>query len=116
MPFHFTPTSVTEADGIVVPTQIGNKAQLLSFLARSVPLPDYFGQNWDALDECLSDLEWLDRPKIILIHRDIPLQHAPVDQRLYLEILADAARKSDRLSIFFPESCRAQVTRILSAA
>jgi len=113
-PFHFAPTSRAEANGIVIPYEIENKAELLAHLARAVPLPDYFGQNWDALEECLTDLGWLDRPKLILIHRDIPLTNAPAEQRLYLEILADAARKSDRLSIFFPENCRAQVTRILS--
>lgn len=113
MPFHFTSAA---AHGINVPAKIESKAELLALLARAIPLPGYFGQNWDALEECLTDLEWLNRPKIVLIHHDIPLPNAAADQRSYLEILAAAAEKSDRLEIIFPESCRAQVQRILSRA
>jgi len=29
--------------------------------------PDYFGSNWDALDECLADLDWLDLPGYVLL-------------------------------------------------
>jgi hypothetical protein len=112
-PFHFTST---EVGGIVIPAKIESKAELLALLARAIPLPDYFGQNWDALEECLGDLEWLDRRKMVLIHHDIPLQNAPAEQRTYLEILAHAAKKSERLEIIFPESCRAHVQRILSPA
>lgn len=30
--------------------------RLFDELSRSLDLPDYFGRNWDALDECLRDL------------------------------------------------------------
>ena len=29
--------------------------------------PSYYGQNMDALNDCLSDLEWLDKPNYILV-------------------------------------------------
>ena len=36
---------------------ISNKGELLASLAAAMSLPEYFGMNWDALDECLQDLE-----------------------------------------------------------
>lgn len=42
------------------------KDELLRRIARSFDFPAYFGHNWDALDECLGDLAWLDAPGFVL--------------------------------------------------
>jgi RNAse (barnase) inhibitor barstar len=38
---------------------VKSDSEILNLLAKTMKFPDYFGQNWDALDECLSDMEWL---------------------------------------------------------
>jgi len=35
------------------------KAPLLEELARTLAFPAHFGRNWDALEDCLTDLSWL---------------------------------------------------------
>jgi RNAse (barnase) inhibitor barstar len=49
----------------------GHKMQRLSHLydefAAALQFPDYFGENWDALDECLADLEWLPAAGYVLL-------------------------------------------------
>lgn len=35
-----------------------DKASLLAALAGALSFPDWFGGNWDALEECLGDLSW----------------------------------------------------------
>lgn len=47
--------------------QLGDKATLLAELGRVLDFPDYYGGNWDALDECLADLSWHDGPLRVLI-------------------------------------------------
>ena len=44
---------VVRLDGLHIRT----KRELLNALANALEFPDYFGRNWDALDECLGDIE-----------------------------------------------------------
>jgi hypothetical protein len=43
----------------VDPAQISSEEELLSAVAEALRFPDYFGGNWDALDDCLRDMNWL---------------------------------------------------------
>ena len=118
IPFHFKPQSSLDAGkkDIVLPAKLESKAELLSFLQHAIPLPDYFGHNWDALRECLSELESHDRPKLSLIHQDLPRSNMPADQRIYLQLLAKAASEANRLIVVFPEDCRAHVLHLLDSS
>ena len=67
-------------------------AGLLTEHARALDFPDYFGHNWDALEESLTDLEWLPAKGYILLITDAG-RVLPDDEEEYetfLEILRDA--------------------------
>ena len=51
-----------EASGILVAkVRFAAKEQLLKNIARALSFPGWFGHNWDALEDCLSDLSWRER-------------------------------------------------------
>jgi len=62
------------ARGIAVVTidgsRIRDKDTFLDEFARELKFPDYFGKNWDAFEECLQDLAWLQAGGLLLIYRD----------------------------------------------
>ncbi len=37
---------------------VATKDVLFDRLARALAFPDWFGRNWDALEDCLADLSW----------------------------------------------------------
>ncbi len=67
-------------------------SDLLTEFARALDFPDYFGHNWDALEECLADFEWLRATGYILLITDAHTV-LPDDEDEYetlLEVLSDA--------------------------
>jgi RNAse (barnase) inhibitor barstar len=48
-----------------------DKARVMDDLARAFSFPDYFGRNWDAVSDCLSDFRDT-RPRSVTVIRDIP--------------------------------------------
>ena len=43
------------------------KSQLMKNIAKALEFPDWFGHNWDALEDCLTDLSWRDAPGYVLL-------------------------------------------------
>jgi RNAse (barnase) inhibitor barstar len=67
-------------------------AGVFTEFARALGFPDYFGHNWDAMEECLADLEWLPAKGYVLLITDAQ-EVIPDDEEEYetlLEILSDA--------------------------
>lgn len=75
-----------------LPPGIDSKDKLLRTLAQQLKFPDYFGMNWDALNDCLCDFDWTDKPEIYLLHQDVPLMNDKKEQCTYLEILTEATQ------------------------
>ena len=72
---------------------VGGKSELMAALAKGLKLPEHFGNNWDALADCLEDSEWLGTHGIVVV-----LRHAagynkayPADWKTLEEILSEAA-------------------------
>jgi RNAse (barnase) inhibitor barstar len=47
--------------------KVRSKGGLLDEFAKTLKFPEHFGRNWDALNDCLSDLSWLDGKGWVLI-------------------------------------------------
>ena len=48
-----------------------NEERVMDELARAFSFPDYFGRNWDAVNDCLADVR-ASRPNLVVVFRDIP--------------------------------------------
>ncbi len=72
-------------------TFIANKTELLRQTAAAMNFPDYFGQNWDALEDCLTDLDWLAARQYVLLFTQPEnfARTAATDWQTLLEILQD---------------------------
>ena len=98
-----------------VPHGLETKQQLLDTLARGLDLPDYFGWNWDALDECLRDLSWIEHPRrIVLLHEGVPFPDGSDDRAIYLDLLKNAVSSwgpgaPHELIVVFPRECQPDI-------
>jgi RNAse (barnase) inhibitor barstar len=72
---------------------VHDKADLLAALAKGLDFPDWFGGNWDALADCLTDLSWKRASGYVLVldkAKHFTAAHAE-DYAAALEVMHHAA-------------------------
>jgi hypothetical protein len=72
---------------------VTDKAQFLALCKKQMKLPPHFGDNWDALADCLRDFAWLQSKGYVLHlgHGEKFAKAAPDDYRTALAVLGEAA-------------------------
>jgi hypothetical protein len=71
-------------------TGAAGKETLIERIAKALAFPAWFGANWDALEDCLSDLSWMTAGGYVLLIEGaaaVPL----VERGTLVDILASAA-------------------------
>ncbi|MGH9526411.1 MAG: barstar family protein [Terriglobales bacterium] len=72
------------------------RREALDEMAAALQFPWYFGENWDALDECMQDLEWLGAKHVVIAVGDASelLADAPErDRETFAGVMKRAARE-----------------------
>lgn len=64
------------------------KVNLFDSLARALAFPDWFGRNWDALEDVLTDLSWRKGDGHVVLFRSYPSGEELV---ILLDVLRSAA-------------------------
>lgn len=80
-----------------VSTAISTKDELLTAIARSLRLPDYFGANWDALEECLREA----RGTIVIRDATRLWSSIPRELGTLVEIVLSVAGEGTPLTLIF---------------
>jgi len=90
--FEFTslppqPEEFTGAAMARVYQPFGGKLELLFALATQLSFPEYFGANWDALEESLQDLLPNHGRALVIVHEALPASLTDSELLSYLAVL-----------------------------
>jgi len=72
----------------VVKISLVDKKTAIQSIASALEFPDWFGNNWDALEDCLSDLSWRAGNGHVLLLSGAP---AGDERGILLDVLAASA-------------------------
>jgi len=72
--------------------EIHDKDQLLKQAALALRFPEYFGNNWDAFADCLTDMSWHETDGFVILydHFDSLAAHSPRDFEMALDIFKES--------------------------
>jgi len=74
---------------------VATGVDLFNVLAKAMQFPTYYGKNWDAVDECLRDLDWLPATGYVLLlhHSQYLWRQVPRDAGMLIESWLFAAEE-----------------------
>jgi hypothetical protein len=101
---------------VLITSGIEGKDALLRAYQEAFNFP-YFRMNWDALQDCLRDLSWINAERVVIIHDDLPSLEES-DLRTYLAILSDtviewADDSGKKFEVVFPLHLKARLSEIV---
>jgi RNAse (barnase) inhibitor barstar len=67
------------------------REDIFNDFTKNLNFPEYFGRNWDAFDECINDLEWLEEEYILLVFYNF-FKTLPENEEIF-DILLDILPK-----------------------
>ncbi len=69
---------------------VEDRESMLAALSRELAFPAWFGGNWDALEDCLSDLSWIEAAGHLIVFEDF--QAVLTDELgVLIDVLSSAA-------------------------
>ena len=68
------------------------KTGLFSVFGRALKFPPYFGNNWDAFEECINDLKWVpsDGYLVMIVNAEHLLLNSEHDYKTFVDIMQKA--------------------------
>lgn len=97
---------------------VENVDDLFDNLRSILKFPDYFGDNWDALFDCLRDFYWIETKGIVLVHSELPKLNND-DLKNYLKLLEEASidwKEGEKhyFKLVFPEKSKQLINNLLN--
>lgn len=95
---------------------MNSEKELFEGLAKAFDFPNYFGKNWNALNDCLNDFSWIVERNIALVHTSITDLSDEILE-IYVDILISAIEswnedKEHKFAVFFNNSDKNRIEKI----
>lgn len=98
-------------------SKINGVEHLFDELSEKLRFPNYFGRNWDAVNDCLNDFMWIEEKNIVIVH-DSSISLNEKDFDIYVDILHDTilsllSDTDHTLRVVFPTDYKEIIERFI---